>query len=45
LILENGYESAGFSKKDLQELQNSQAQRRVVRNLQRKKAQTKARLT
>jgi hypothetical protein len=40
LALEKRDESAGFSKKDLQELQNRTAQGRFVRDLQREKAQT-----
>jgi hypothetical protein len=34
LAWEKSYESAGFSKKDVQELQNRAAQRRFVRYLQ-----------
>jgi hypothetical protein len=38
-------ESAGFSKKDLQELQNRETQRRFIRYLQREKAQAETGLT
>ena len=40
LAWEKRDESAGFSKKDLQKLQNRSAQGRFVRDLQREKAQT-----